>query len=255
MTDYSSQRRTRPNNVADPSGYPTHHSYYTALSRSSSAGGTILLSPVDPIKITGGISEWLRQEFRELELLDDITTSCYEGVLPAFISCHRREVLLNQFLQLKGSLYMPPKVHKSIAWSGSDLLSQLSTVDNIVLDNYMDASGIAPEGTKKGSKKRKRGPMLVPETSGKKQQTIGNNSVTEGPIGLRWDAKTASCAYDAFFTVLHHIWTECVDETYMMLSQYNNFWNDLRRDFVQCQQRAEDLMRCRMSHCNPSKER
>ena len=56
MTDYSSQRRTRPNNVVNPSGCATHHSYYTALSHSASAEGTILLSPIDPTKVTGGIS-------------------------------------------------------------------------------------------------------------------------------------------------------------------------------------------------------
>lgn len=112
MTDYSAQGRTRPSNVVDLSGCPTHHSYYTALSRSASAHGTILLYPVDPTKITGEISGWLRQEFRELELLDDITTMCYNGSLPMFINSHRREMLLKQFLQLKGSLYIPLNIHK-----------------------------------------------------------------------------------------------------------------------------------------------
>jgi len=95
MTDYSAQGRARVNNVVDPSGCPTHHSYYTALSRSASADGIILLSPIDPTKITGGISGWLWQEFQEVELLDDITTMQSEGTLPMFINSHRQEVLLN----------------------------------------------------------------------------------------------------------------------------------------------------------------
>jgi len=157
MTDYSAQGRTRPNNVVDLSGCPTYHSYYTALSCSASADGTILLSPIDLTKVTGGISRWLRQEFRELELLDDITTTRYEQVLPIFVNAHRRDVLLNQFLKLKGAHYVPANVHKSIKWSSSDPLSLLSTVDDIVLHDYVAASVISPEGMKKGNRKRKAG--------------------------------------------------------------------------------------------------
>ncbi|KAF8579433.1 hypothetical protein K439DRAFT_1648495 [Ramaria rubella] len=64
--DYGCQGRTRPNNVVDLGGCLTHQSYYTCLSRSASASGT-------PNKIMGGASGWLRQEFRELEILDEIT--------------------------------------------------------------------------------------------------------------------------------------------------------------------------------------
>ena len=156
----------------------------------------------------------------------------YEGTLPAFINCHRRVVLLNQFLQLR-------------SWSGSGLSGQLSLVDDIILDDYRDASGIAPEETKKGNKRRIRGSTSIPEVSSKKPRVTGNHLITAGPIGLCWDAKTASCAYDSFFTILHHIWNEGIDDTYIMLSQLNTFWKDLHGEFVQCQQRAEDLMRCR----------
>jgi hypothetical protein len=48
-------------------------SYYTALSRSASAAGTIIVQGFDPSKITRGCSGYLRQEFREHEILDDIT--------------------------------------------------------------------------------------------------------------------------------------------------------------------------------------
>ena len=73
MTDYSSQGKTRPRNVVDLHNLRTHQAYYTAISRSSSADGTLILQGFDVSKITGKISGALRQEFRELELLDDIT--------------------------------------------------------------------------------------------------------------------------------------------------------------------------------------
>jgi hypothetical protein len=73
MTDFGSQGKSRPWNVSDPNNLRSHQSYYTALSRSTTADGTLILQGFDPKVITGGCSGALRQEFRELELLDEIT--------------------------------------------------------------------------------------------------------------------------------------------------------------------------------------
>ncbi|KAF8581050.1 hypothetical protein K439DRAFT_1316118, partial [Ramaria rubella] len=61
MTDYGCQGRTRPNNVVDLGVCLTHQSYYTCLSRSASASGTVILQNFEPNKIMGGASGWLRQ--------------------------------------------------------------------------------------------------------------------------------------------------------------------------------------------------
>ncbi|TFK50563.1 hypothetical protein OE88DRAFT_1631374, partial [Heliocybe sulcata] len=61
MTDYASQGRTRPNNVVDLHNCSNHQSYYTCLSRSASAEGTIMIQGFDPNKIMGGASGYLRQ--------------------------------------------------------------------------------------------------------------------------------------------------------------------------------------------------
>ena len=47
MTDFASQRKTRPKNPVDLNNLQTHQAYYTALSHSSSAGGTIILQGFD----------------------------------------------------------------------------------------------------------------------------------------------------------------------------------------------------------------
>jgi hypothetical protein len=73
MTDYASQGKTRPFNVVHLNSCISHMSYYTCLSRSSSASGTIIIQGFDPKVITRGCSGYLRQEFREHEILDDIT--------------------------------------------------------------------------------------------------------------------------------------------------------------------------------------
>ncbi|KAF9465626.1 hypothetical protein BDZ94DRAFT_1159791, partial [Collybia nuda] len=63
MTDYASQGKTRPDNIVDLNNSKSHHSYYTALSRSASANGTLILQGFDASKIMGGASGALRQEF------------------------------------------------------------------------------------------------------------------------------------------------------------------------------------------------
>ncbi|KAF8232079.1 hypothetical protein L208DRAFT_1273908, partial [Tricholoma matsutake] len=62
-----------------------HMSYYTCLSRGSSAEHTVIIQGFNPHKITCGASGFLRQEFKELELLNEITKLSYKGALPECI--------------------------------------------------------------------------------------------------------------------------------------------------------------------------
>ncbi|KAF5336919.1 hypothetical protein D9611_002865 [Ephemerocybe angulata] len=82
MTDYASQGKTRSVNPVDIKHCRNHQAIYTALSRGTSADDTLILRDFNASKLTGGLSGYLRQEFRTLELLDEITTLRYEGVLP-----------------------------------------------------------------------------------------------------------------------------------------------------------------------------
>ena len=117
MTDYASQGKTRPNNVVDLTNCTSHQSYYTALSRSATAEGTVIVQSFSPRPITGGASGWLRQEFRELELLDDITTLAYRSILPKEINGLTRGIRIKQYRDWKGHDYVPKNVHRSIIWS------------------------------------------------------------------------------------------------------------------------------------------
>ena len=121
MTDYASQGKTRPYNVVDLSQARSHQSYYTALSRSATAAGTLILNTFHPSKITGGASRALHQEFRELELLDNITTLRFNDSLPlniAMADC--RNILIDLFRKWKGENYIPSTMHSAIRWSKSD---------------------------------------------------------------------------------------------------------------------------------------
>ncbi|KAF8223234.1 hypothetical protein L208DRAFT_1317965, partial [Tricholoma matsutake] len=121
MTDYASQGKTRPLNVVDLSYSRSHQAYYTALSRSSTTTGTLILTAFYPHKITGGASGALSQEFHELEILDNITRLNFEGKLPVeMVQADRRNSLVAMYRQLKGEDYVPPTVHNAIRWGPSD---------------------------------------------------------------------------------------------------------------------------------------
>ena len=85
MTDFASQGRTREYNVVDIRHSRNHFGVYTSLSRGKSYHGTLILHSIPKGKITGGISGFIREEFRDLEMLDEITTLRYNKQLPSEI--------------------------------------------------------------------------------------------------------------------------------------------------------------------------
>jgi hypothetical protein len=83
MTDYASPGGTRAFNPVDLSNCRNHQSYYTCLSRSATAAGTIIVRSFSPQIITYGATGYLREEFCELEILDEIIKMRYEYTFPA----------------------------------------------------------------------------------------------------------------------------------------------------------------------------
>jgi len=133
MTDFASQGKTRRFNVADLNNLHSHQAYYTALSRSATAEGTLIVQGFDAWKITGGCSGFLRQEFRELELLDSITALMHEDRLPPRVFGGTRNELILNFRKWKGLHYVPKEVPHAIRWSKHDPLLESSIVVPLVL--------------------------------------------------------------------------------------------------------------------------
>ena len=71
------------------------------------ADGTLILQGFNSKHTTGGCLGALRQEFRELELLDKITRLRYVGKLPANVSGNTRNDLITSFRSWKGNQYVP----------------------------------------------------------------------------------------------------------------------------------------------------
>jgi len=70
----------------------------------------------------------LRQEFRELELLDEISKLRYEGKLPDHIQGNFRNPLIRAYQKWKGTDYVPSLTHPALKWSVKDPLPLLSVV-------------------------------------------------------------------------------------------------------------------------------
>ena len=156
MTDYSSQGKTRPDNVVDPGHCKNHQSYYTALSRSASAAGTVLIQAFTEKKITGGISGYLRQEFRELEILNTITKRAYEGRLPESVKGRLRNVIIREYQQ--SSEYRTERDlswHPAIRWRPDELQLKTEIQDGFwseELNATLAVSNIVKKTSKKGKK-------------------------------------------------------------------------------------------------------
>src|ERR1700683_145780 len=128
MTDYASQSKTRPFNPVDLSNCRNHQSYYTCLSKSATAAGTIIVQPFSLYMITSGATGYLRQDFRELEILDEITKMRYKDTLPAKVQGSVRNSLIRSFQKWEGTTYVPPSTHKALKWTTRDPLPLLSAV-------------------------------------------------------------------------------------------------------------------------------
>jgi hypothetical protein len=62
----------------------------------------------------------LRQEFCELELLDEISKLRYEGKLPDHIQDNFRNPFIRAYKKWKGTDNMPPLTYPALKWSVKD---------------------------------------------------------------------------------------------------------------------------------------
>jgi hypothetical protein len=237
MTDYASQGKTREVNVVDLHSCKSHLAYYTALSRSATSKGTVLIQGFDERKITCRISGYLRQEFRELELLDEITRLSYENLLPDQINGNFRNGLIRQFQIYKGTTYMPPNVPNQLRWTSKDPMDLLTVVT--------DSPWQVLNSTKANNKDQSTGSSKFAKTSAHTKNCYTHNFVTAKgttsvvstikrkyyeakehidapkkkrvklpdapeilPFGLIWDSTNWSCAYDAIFVILYDVWIQ-----------------------------------------------
>ena len=247
MTDYASQGKTRDVNMTDVSNCPTHQSYYTCLSRSSRADDTVIMTNFKSALITGNASGWLRQEFREMELLDEITRLRHERSLPECVRGASRRSLIREFRSWKGLHYIPKGVHPAVRWKKDEIFEEQD------LNTRLWAIVGKKKPHKNTSNSRIQSPTLVPDSTALKRKVLLDDQSTpnkrsklnlEGkcnvslptvrpetlqykPVGLTWDAENYSCSYDCFFTALRHIWSGGPAQWNSRLTSMNIFMKEL----------------------------
>ena len=229
----------------------SHQAYYTALSRSSTAKGTVILQGFAPAKITGRASGALRQESHDLELLDEITKLCYLGKLPNSVHGDRRNALIHTFRLHKGLTYVPSAVHPAIKWSKKDpmldpiaddlpwkIVTSEPITNSVSKASKIEISKEMPVTPLKGSKRKEITPEKEHRTKIKKTNLIANRQAAGMdidvqslvPIGTVWSQN--SCAYDAVLCIIHSIWSSNKNVYTYLFGSLNEILQKLVSNFI-----------------------
>ncbi|KAJ6627074.1 hypothetical protein B0H10DRAFT_1674013, partial [Mycena sp. CBHHK59/15] len=144
----------------------------------------------------------LRQEFRELELLNEITELRYSNKLPASAKGINRHELLRSFQLVKGGNYQPEEMSEHIRWKKRDepLLPTVKLQYKWTLVGKDIPKETKPKKTKTGTK-RKGAPEGASTKPPKKLKVVET-----GPVWIMWDSVNHSCSYDTMFTAIYDIW-------------------------------------------------
>ncbi|KAF8896912.1 hypothetical protein CPB84DRAFT_1681957 [Gymnopilus junonius] len=251
ITDYTSQGKTHDINVIDIADSDTHFSIYTCLSQSSTAAGTFIIRDFDDKVIMSGLEEkgWLRQEFRELNMLDEITHLQYEDLLPNNIFGPLRNPTLRAYHLWRKGKPEDKGWHSELRYSPREKVIAEEERDG-TWDLSINASTLA-KGIVDSRKRKKKTenvllmPKKVLKISTPEQRNLQENS----PHGLIWDPVNYSCAYDSVFTVLYNIWLSAPDDwscRFDDISPYmSKLANELKKSIENQQmiENARDAMR------------
>lgn len=212
MTDYGAQGRTRPFNPVDLRTCRGHQSIYTCLSRSSSLEGTLILYPFKTEKITSGATGDLRREYRELEILDDITRMRQDARLDASMPPRNssRNVLILWYQNQFGKRHLPTHAHPALQTIEKVDLDVDYSEKTVALEDLLET--IRPLAKIKGRKRSNpptdasqpdaKRPRLSPPAAPPPRPPV---PPLPQPVGLFWDNIDWSCAYDAMLGCLWNI--------------------------------------------------
>ncbi|KAF9031159.1 hypothetical protein BJ165DRAFT_1321195, partial [Panaeolus papilionaceus] len=150
----------------------------------------------------------LRQEFRELEMLDAITADRYEEKLPLTVTGVTRTQLISSYRKWKGHEFVPKQVHVAIAWDRKNPFELEELYDPRLrateqTDGYSISEGTtfhpkqSPIDSARKVSHRDQGCNAL-----RSKQHRGPNSTWR----LSWSNN--SCAYDCIFMILYASWLE-----------------------------------------------
>ncbi|PPQ81451.1 hypothetical protein CVT26_007746 [Gymnopilus dilepis] len=207
MTDYTSQGKTRKCNVVHILHSPTHQAVYTALSRGTTADGTAILYGFDRRKIQGGMSGFLRQEFRELEILNKMTEFRYLKKIPEDAITDIRSTTLMNYNRLRKDnpdlrVVWPKALTEDSTpetlWDNVPILTDANENKRLIVE-YVKSSSES-----KVKSKQSKNPRL-PTKRARRDPPTQPLSL----MGPTWDSQDFSCAYDSVLFILANLYNEC----------------------------------------------
>ncbi|KAJ7758275.1 hypothetical protein B0H16DRAFT_1313980, partial [Mycena metata] len=164
------------------------------------------------------MSGHLRQELRELEVLDEITTLRVDGKLPMSVAGIYRRQLLRSFKDWKGTLSDPDYFHESMKYVEQLDGTTLETVDYAewrpsgvaTSKHHLDDNDASDKPTDiKGAKKFKTGDNPSNTVADVHSQT--HRPLINEPVGMVWDSADYSCGYDTTLGILANLWMQNMD--------------------------------------------
>ncbi|KAJ7806623.1 hypothetical protein B0H13DRAFT_2244087 [Mycena leptocephala] len=213
----TSQGKSRIKNLVELGYCSGHRSYYVGLSRGFTADGTIIVQGFDKKQITSGMSGYLRQELRELEMLDEITRLKYEGKLPRSVTGVYRRRLLRSYATWKTDHRDPPHFHPAMKWNNTmgpripEAVEYSEWKPTFTAKNKRKITEMSttPDDAERNVKRNKCDQDDIMKWD-RADPSLNPMPVvrTWKPMGLLWDSRNWSCAYDATFTVLGNLWAE-----------------------------------------------
>ncbi|KAF6763373.1 hypothetical protein DFP72DRAFT_761478, partial [Ephemerocybe angulata] len=196
ITDYTSQGKTRPVNIVDLTNSKGHQAVYTSLSRGKSAGNTMILRDFNPRKIQGGLNGRMRQEFRDLELLDEITLSRYSGEIPNGVVTQLRSSTIANYK----ALAQGPKTTRP--------------------------TNVGVPAT------RATGRNQTGHLASRPSPLHGGHSGTAWLDSWTWDPIDWSCAYDSYLTILRFVWSQDCMKWSSAFTSYSDHMGYLAESFL-----------------------
>jgi len=171
--------------------------------------------------ITRGCSGYLRQEFKEQELLDEVTKLRYKGKLPPHIEAGTCSVIIQEFQLWRGIDFVPSKTHATLRWSSGDPMGLISSVNDSqwqIVDkkkNHGKTTGVSSsfmsaKGSLSVNNKKHTFDYALTDSSppAKKVRGSQRSSIISSPLGLTWDKDNYSCGYDSLLVILFDIWKD-----------------------------------------------
>ncbi|KAJ7723248.1 hypothetical protein B0H16DRAFT_1334246 [Mycena metata] len=257
ITDYTAQGRSRPRNPVDLTNCKDHRAYYVALSRATTAEGTIILQDFTTNKITCGMSGHLRQELRELEILDEITALRAEGRLPKEVTGIYRRHLLISYARYKGSLSDLAYCHPSMQHNPRLDDSVPKSVDYAEWRPSGQSGKRRDDNSEEGNASTKNKKQKKMDTALSEPNSRNLAHIISRPVGMVWDAVDYSCGYDSTFGILANMWMQnkaLWTPRFCAVGPYFQYWASLMIQAADGQlslEWARDIMRVRMHAAKP----